>query len=693
MLSMKPRGVLASPGTAGLKADAAKVLNPITHGMVTLGGVRVLATSPISVRILGAVAFAFVLLASLTGIGMAYEAVDVIHDVTSLEVPTDLLKRPAPALSGDAVTLSGLFEQDWFLRKRNIAIGNEQGGTILLARLHEEMIDLGASNLRPYAASLLREARLLAGRGEYEKAIALCRAAVTFGQILPEAHLTLARITWLQNRLDITGVVQEVVQAARAYWFGFSGFAVLMINLAFLLLVAVASFFGIFFLTQLVRYALLLVHEVSERLPGVSSRVTAAMVLLLLLAFPLLVGWGLYGLCIVWLVLFWSYAGNKERAVYLLFLFFALSIPLWTGGIQRSSEVFYGDYIQQLIQHRDGLSDDATLGTLLRLRKERPHDPQLLFMLGTAYKKRGEYGKSREILQRAVSMNPGRAIYYNNLGNTLYALREPQQAQQMYEKAIGLDPDSAAFHFNLSAVQRDLFMLKESEAAYTKARQIDPVQTSYYVNILGPSYNRIVIDATLPWRTLFQEFHREVAQGKSIGSLFNEFVSGQRSQLIHGALLLFGLLLLSFLRQLFGVARRCEKCGRIFCRKCQTAVPQGAVCSQCVYVFAEGASIGVKDRTRKIIEIRRNREQHGDTGRLLGLLIPGGGHIYFGWLATGFVVLFIIVCCLTYGLFGDALAGGPLAWRGGPWGPRVWALIPALFLYVLSVLHMYRLRQ
>jgi tetratricopeptide (TPR) repeat protein len=685
-------GDLTVQGAALFTADAMQAGCNAARGAGASGSGRVFKTRRMPWWIMRALLVCG-LITSMTGVGMAYEAIDVIHDVTSLEVPTDLLKRPVPAMSGDAATLSGRFEQDWFLRKRNIAIGNEQGGTILLAQLQEEMIDLGASSLRPYSASLLREARILAVRGEYEKAVVLCRAAAVFGQILPEAHLTLAHITWMQNKLDITGVVQEMVQAARAYLLGFNGLAVLMINLGFLLLVAVAAFFGIFFLTQLVRYARLLLHELSERVPGVSGRLTAAMVLLLLLVFPLLVGWGLYGLCIVWLVLFWSYAGNKERAVYLLFLFFALLVPFWTGVVQRSSEVFYGDYIQQLIQHRDGLSDDATVSTLLRLGKERPHDPRVLFMLGTAYKKRGEYEKSRQTLQRAVSMNPGMAMYHNNLGNVLYAQREPQQALRMYEKAIALDPNDAAFHFNLSAVQRDLFMLRESEAEYSKARKMNPVQTSYYVTILGPSYNRMVIDSTLPWRALFQDFFREVAGGKGPGSLVHEFIMGQRGELTQAALLMFGLLVVSFLRRFFGVARRCEKCGKIFCKKCQTAVPHGAVCSQCVYVFAEGAGIGVKERTRKIIEIRRNREQNGDTGRLLGLLIPGGGHIYFGWLATGFVVLFIVVCCLAYGLFGDALAGGPLEWRGGAWDQRVWALVPGCFLYFLSVVHMYRLRQ
>ncbi len=672
--------------------DVEQTGNPAARYRQKRGGRCMAKRIRIDRRILAAV-FVSGMIVVMTGMGMAYEAIDVIHDTTSLEVPMDLLKRPAPPVSGDGATLSGRFEHDWFLRKRNVAIGNERGGTILMDRLQEEMIDLGVSNLLPYAASLVREARVLAARGEYEKAVAVCRAATTFGQALPEAHLTLARITWMQNRFDILGVVQEVVQAARACLIGFNGIAVLMINFALLLLVALTGFFGVFFLTQLVRYGRLLVHEVSERVPGVNTGVTGSMVSLLLLVFPLLLGWGLHGLCIVWLVLFWSYAGNKERAVYLLYLIFALLVPFWTGAIQRSSDVFYGDYVQQLIQHRDGLADDATVSTLLRLSKEHPQDPQLPFMLGTAYKKRGEYERSRDALERAVSMNPEMASAYNNLGNTLYALRDPQEAVRMYQKAISLDPKRASFHFNLSAVQRDLFMLNESEAAYAKARQLNPMQTSYYVNILGPSYNRMVIDATLPWHTVFYDFLREAAGGRDTGRMVHAFIEAHYRRLIYGAMLLLGLLVMSYLRDSFGVARRCEKCGKIFCRKCQTTAPTGAACSQCVYIFAEGAGIGVKERTRKIIEIRRNREQHGDTGRLLGLLIPGGGHIYFGWLATGFIVLFIVVCSLAYGFFGDALAGGPFAWRGDRGGPRVWVLVPGGILYFLSVVHMYRLRR
>jgi len=121
-------------------------------------------------------------------------------------------------------------------------------------------------------------------------------------------------------------------------------------------------------------------------------------------------------------------------------------------------------------------------------------------------------------------------------------------------------------------------------------------------------------------------------------------------------------------------------------------VRSNSVCSQCAYIFEEQEGVDVKHRTKKIIEIRQNLGRELETGRLLGVLIPGGGHIYFGWIFTGFAVLSAVVSCLIYGFFWKLLAQDPLTYQTVIWSGRIWLLVPAILIYGLSLIHLYRLK-
>lgn len=625
--------------------------------------------------------------------GEGYEWMDHIQDQTSIQIPMDILRHPMSELPEIGPSgYSRRLETNWFLRKRYVAVGDRKVGAMFLDRVYEQMIDLGAFRMRTYTMSLLREAFTLSKLGYFDEALLLCEDASKFSPGIPEPHKASAQIYLMQSKLNIIKASMEWFRAARASVMNFGHLILILINLNLLFLITCLVFFGIFYLVQFTRYYRLVHHDLYEILPGDPHLFWVAGTALLFMIIPLLFGLGLYTLCLFWILFLWSYGGRKERVVHILFLLFTAVVPFWIGTLQHGVEVLHNDRIQALIRHQDGLSDDSSISMLTRLTAQSDADDTLDFVLGTAYKKQGEYKKAEKAFKKAITMNPGEAIYYNNLGNTYFASRDFKRAIEMYSKAIELDPKRASSYFNMSATYREQFMLNKSDQEFYKARELDTNLVSYYVDIIGPSFNRMVIDETLSERRLWADFFKQLFPNLWKFDWGRSSLLTSSSYWLVPVALLLALLPLHYFRRLLGIARHCKKCGIIYCKKCQSVVRSDSVCSQCVYIFEEQSGVDVKQRTKKIIEIRKYIDQRRETGKWLGILLPGGGHIYFGMMFRGFAVLFIVVSCLMYGFFWDVLILDFVTFQSGNWIYRLWVMIPALFIYGLSINRLSRFR-
>ena len=637
---------------------------------------------------------ASVFLAGLAPKIAAYEAIDVVQDEMSLRIPLDMLKAPAIEISeGRPAPLFEGLEREWFLRKKNLSIGDEQVGDQVLDRIHESMLDLGVVRMRPYAASLLREARYHMDRGGTERAIALSEAAARFAPGSPEPHVMLARVYWHEKKSNVFAVILQWFEAGRAALADQEYRAALWPNLGLMALLSGALFFTVFYIAQILRYFGLLVHDFRELLPGEPSERLLALASLFLVLAPLILGWGLYALGVFWLVLFWSYGTLKERFVHFLFLLFILLTPFAFHLIQESVVAFYGEGNAIRILHRDGISDNGMVSRLENLQEADPTDDEVLFMLGTAYKKRGEYNKAESALAAAIRINPEVGAYYNNLANTHYALRDLDKAVENYEEAIARDPKVGSFHYNLSAALRELLKLDESDKEYYLAKELNPEEVSYYADILGPNYNRMVIDTVLGSTPMWRVF---LGQGRSV--LREQFTGPQIRQAfvqygLRPSLLILLVIAAHYIRHLAGTARECDKCGAVFCKRCQSDMRREAICSKCIHLFEDQAAVDVKQRTRKIIEIRNHRETSASRGQFLGILLPGGGHIYKGWVGVGFLVVFSIVGLLIYGFFPELLLSASAGFQLLPQYVHLWVLFPVGCIYILSLLHLSRVRR
>ena len=101
-------------------------------------------------------------------------------------------------------------------------------------------------------------------------------------------------------------------------------------------------------------------------------------------------------------------------------------------------------------------------------------DSMLLWILGRAYYKRGNYLRAKELLEKANSIDPEFYFSYNDLGIVLMKLKKFGDANAAFTVALAIQPGSAEINYNIA--QNLLMMEKNKEALdYAKrALELDP---------------------------------------------------------------------------------------------------------------------------------------------------------------------------------------------------------------------------
>lgn len=144
----------------------------------------------------------------------------------------------------------------------------------------------------------------------------------------------------------------------------------------------------------------------------------------------------------------------------------------------------------------------------LKILSANPEHGDALFLLGVIAAEHGNFGKSLEIIDRALAIAPGRADYHAQRGRCLLPLQRPREAFEAAQRALALAPTDAltldtigvvmthagahvealapfrraverdahkaAYHYNLGASLQFVGDLAAAEAAYRRALAVDP---------------------------------------------------------------------------------------------------------------------------------------------------------------------------------------------------------------------------
>jgi predicted O-linked N-acetylglucosamine transferase (SPINDLY family) len=98
-----------------------------------------------------------------------------------------------------------------------------------------------------------------------------------------------------------------------------------------------------------------------------------------------------------------------------------------------------------------------------------------------------------DLISRAIAILPNNSKAHNNLGNSLLALRQPEEAIASYRRALSLDPASAEIHSSLGFALFSLGRFDEAIDSCRRALAIDPDFVAAHNNLgmaLGASGQR-----------------------------------------------------------------------------------------------------------------------------------------------------------------------------------------------------------
>ena len=257
------------------------------------------------------------------------------------------------------------------------------------------------------------------------------------------------------------------------------------------------------------------------------------------------------------------------------------------------------------------------------LGDEKGFAPELSYAI--ALKREGRYEEAIEKLRRIPGNDP-RA--YTDMGNAYVGLGNMASAKDAYMKSIGMK-ESAAALYNLSKVLPDTLEFEESKEMYRKAQSLDGALIQKLSATESRSPNRFVADETLTFSELWDYTARNAAE------TVRPFTASPAVASSVSAVCLFLFALLGRKQR----AKRCSRCGAVFCRKCSPGVRRADMCPACYSSLLKPSEQTPKERVAKLLSLHEGKTKTRRAVRALSFVLPGIAHIYAGKALSGFLYL------------------------------------------------------
>jgi len=104
--------------------------------------------------------------------------------------------------------------------------------------------------------------------------------------------------------------------------------------------------------------------------------------------------------------------------------------------------------------------------------------------MGNAYWNLENYEESINCYEKAIYYDPKYAVAYNNLGEALYKLKKPTDAEEKFRKAIQINHTLAEPHYSLGIILTDEECYEGAKKEYERAVEWGPTNADY-LNSLG----------------------------------------------------------------------------------------------------------------------------------------------------------------------------------------------------------------
>jgi tetratricopeptide (TPR) repeat protein len=550
-----------------------------------------------------------------------------------------------------------------------------------LEDVRQRALASGISNFDPYSLLLVKESRRAVKEKEFDSALILADYAVKMSPDLPPAYEAKAEALWAKNRLFI---YLPFIGYVQSFYKGLSHFGTLpfiLLSNSSVIIFSCLLTSALFVLIILVRYFGLFFHDArhvfNENFPDIF--ILAG--LLFMFISPLI--FGLAAVCLIpfWLFLLFNYLNIQERlgatAVLLLFLIVPGMVSIASFGLKLPHATDTG----LLWKINFNYWDKYDLNNLRVLSEDNPNDEDVLFTLGLAYKKNGDFQYAMDVYNNLAGLNHENHKIFTNLGNVYLLMNRWQDAVDAYKRAIKLSSGKcAAAHFNLSKAYGQEFLFDESEIELYKAMELESTMVVQNLEDYTEHYNRLVIDEHLSKSSLLnREGVFTVKDLACQGNLNSIFFKPVPCKYVMPAILFFYFVSVLLLKKdRFRIAKICAICGESLCVRCQKEILKDVICTQCQNYFRDQDHFDHELKSAKIIRIKKYQVFYKLIRNILGLFFPGAALIWKGYVLAGLFMLFVSAC-LFLKIVMLIIFESPWAFVGHNPLPLVVLLVAALF--------------
>ncbi len=491
----------------------------------------------------------------------------------------------------------------------------------------------GLRNLEPQSMILISSGLDALEKGRREDAISYFEDAANLSPDLPQSYIYLAKTNFSFTTEGLTQTIKYLRDAWRAlrnnFWWSFRTAGNFLVSFYLSVYISIIAFV-IFLIIPRFNLYIHDIHEDRRRLfllvPPIVFVVFGPIFGILAFTLP------------VWLYL----KKNEKMLIYGLFLIVVVIItlvPFLSSFFNASTNVT----LRNIININSGLYT----GDTVYLLKGRD-DYETAFTYALDLKRKGHYKEAIEVYESLIGKYGKRkdAKLYNNIANCYVGLNDNETALQYYTRALQIE-ELASSYYNLSQMYREFFDFKKGEEYYNKALSISSEKVHFFTGLRGTTVNSFVVDEILSIKELWSLAFRTTSSGTASGHL-GKMLSFTNKWISYFILLLTIIAISIYERTTPVFAFRCVRCGNIQCSLCEKRLARDSMCHICYSALTDITSLNVKERISRIVQIHRYREERLQRLKVMTLLLPGSGHIFYGWTVQGFFIMFLFIFLLIF---------------------------------------------
>jgi len=410
-----------------------------------------------------------------------------------------------------------------------------------------------------------------------------------------------------------------------------------------------------------------------------------------------------------------AFYNTGTRRALLLALALVATLPLlaraiWLDATYRESS------ISSVVACEEGLCDPYANDLADPIHRDRSYAGAVAYAQGVHHVRQGQLKKGRAHLETAFSLgfrDPAVDVALGNAQAMSLAVYCPRtvlddttlpiasKAVEHYRRALSVDPGNRPAHLNLAMMLMAAGDEAKAKQHYVKARSSDGFvpNTRKRMTTLEPfsaCRSDVEVTGSVAWGRLSSSSLHELtstlrAERHPMGWLpFHEYALGRMGSDRFAFLalsLLLVLFALGFIATRGIVARRCNRCRTAFCKECGETGTAISMCPECLMEHLQISQKDPKEVWLRQTKLERNTVRRSRFALMLGLVVPGLGHLLGKRPLRGLVWLFLLVTIL-------ALFLGPAGYIPA-WSPRFGlsdsvsyvapgALLPLLYLFGIA---------